>query len=886
LYSPSTIKAAEVKPRVWRGKTEVHVILDDPETGTQYTVERELGTGSAKARIYKLGADGIEEKIVDGAAQVTAYVTDHLIGLEHAAFVATFFTRQKELGFFNGSPTTRRRDVGKLLGLETIRDAQQIIAEDRKRAVADARSYRNLSEDSQKDRDFPAEITSAEETIATHKQALETTTGVVSAANTASETARSALTAIETLRDQDAALEKQISTRQRDHDLAAQQSANAARELERLAREEANREKLVPIANTLPQLQQDETALLSTRQSALRKRELERELTALNRNDEDRATQIREAIAGAPAPDGSQSWTAENPEQAVSWAGGIELRSLEERAAGIATAVETAEQFNTESQRLGKFHERVNELIAVQKSLVEEGDPAQKLREIDEEISQFNASTAAAESSDKRIYADLQKSERVLNNLRTQQEGEICPTCQRPFTADDTSHVVQVFERDIASYQQQLQAIRQQIAANGEAISKKQSDRKSFAEAVTKLTETNASLENGKRYVEEQQARVDGLSARLSEVLQSLGRTEPPTVQDRDVAQRELIAWRKVVDAAAIVTKAHQSRGLIAKERAPIEQELTSLAEISYDEAAHRDITEKLQQARQAQANIDRITAELAQRDDVIQTQSGADEIVVSAKSDVATLNQQRTELGFDVTAFQAAQADVQAAQQRERAAIDERHRAEVALNNAGHALNSIKAEQERVGKLALQAEAKQREADDLDLMYKEFTEFERYAAAWYAPRLSEITSELVSQVTDGKYDRVEFDNNFSIQVFDGDDEKYPYETFSGGERDAIALCARIALSRVIGGASANPPEFLVLDEVFGSLDLERRQRLLEMLGAITGADDHFRQVFIISHVDDVRTSPVLDDIWRVVETEGGTSELQMLGAGVDIGEL
>ena len=238
------------------------------------------------------------------------------------------------------------------------------------------------------------------------------------------------------------------------------------------------------------------------------------------------------------------------------------------------------------------------------------------------------------------------------------------------------------------------------------------------------------------------------------------------------------------------------------------------------------------------------------------------------------------------MTAFQGAQSDLQAAQQREREAIEHRHRAEVALRDADHALKTITAEQERIGRLVLEAEAKQREADDLDLMYKEFTEFERYAAAWYAPRLSEFTSDLVSQVTDGKYDRVEFDNNFSIQVFDGTDEKFPYETFSGGERDAIALCARIALSRVIGGASSTPPGFLVLDEVFGSLDLARRQRLLEMLGAITGADDHFSQVFLISHVDDVRTSPVLDDIWQVVQTEAGTSELHMLGVGVDIGEI
>ena len=52
------------------------------------------------------------------------------IGLPHRAFVSTFFTRQKELSFFgNLRETDRQREVSRLLGLETIRGAQKLIAE-------------------------------------------------------------------------------------------------------------------------------------------------------------------------------------------------------------------------------------------------------------------------------------------------------------------------------------------------------------------------------------------------------------------------------------------------------------------------------------------------------------------------------------------------------------------------------------------------------------------------------------------------------------------------------------------------------------------------------------------------------------------------------------
>jgi exonuclease SbcC len=169
--------------------------------------------------------------------------------------------------------------------------------------------------------------------------------------------------------------------------------------------------------------------------------------------------------------------------------------------------------------------------------------------------------------------------------------------------------------------------------------------------------------------------------------------------------------------------------------------------------------------------------------------------------------------------------------------------------------------------------------------MSREFMEFERYAGERKVPILSDTTSSLVEAITDGKYQRVEFDQDFGIRVFDTGEieESYPIDTFSGGERDAIILAARLALSRMIGQQAANPPGFLVLDEVFGSLDADRRAQLLSLLGTVTTMFDDIRQVFIISHVDDVRTSSVLDEVWRVEESADGGSRVTPLGSGTEV---
>ena len=886
LYSPNSIRSADVKPRTWRGKTEVKVTLDDPVTGARFLVERELGKGSAKARIYRVDQFGFEEKIVDGATQVTSYVTQHLIGLEHAAFVATFFTRQKELGFFNGSPTARRREVGKLLGLETIRHAQEIVAEERKRAQADARSYAAQSEAQSRDRDFPTEISAAEEVILQAQQALESARASVATASEVTQQAEKALAESEAVREQDSAIAQQILERRRDHDIAAEQVASATRDLERLDNLAGERAQLVPVAATQEPLEKEEHDHDADRQNALRKRELEHLLASLRQRDEEIQGSIREEIIGAPAPDGNLNWSAESPAEAANWSASIDVPSREQHAAHIADAFETNLQLVAESKTLASYHSRVEDLRKIEAAILQTGDPYTRIQEVQNRLQELSGSNAAANNAATRIKGEIQKTGQLIANLRTQHEGEICPTCQRPFTSEQTTHAISLFERDVESQREQLRQIETHIQANTSALTATQSDLQQLNDANKKLTETRASLETGNRYVQDQQQKVDSLADRLQTILQMLDRPSAPTVEERDVSQRDAQSWRKVVEAGAKVSRALAQRAQIANEQAPLQKEMGALGEAVYNEARHREVTGLLQRARQAQATIQRIDEDLARRDNLVSARDTAAKTMNESHQDLTRLDQERTRLGFNVALHQQAQAKVRAAQEQEKLATEQRHRGEVSLRDAENRLGVVKNEQDRIGRLVIEAEAKQREADDLDLMYKEFTEFERFAAAWYAPRLSEIASDLVSQVTDGKYDRVEFDNNFSIQVYDGDDEKFPYETFSGGERDAIALCARIALSRVIGGASSNPPGFLVLDEVFGSLDLERRQRLLEMLAAISGADDHFRQVFIISHVDDVRTSPILDDVWRVTETEEGTSELRPLGVGVDIGEL
>ncbi|MGB3327562.1 MAG: AAA family ATPase, partial [Thermomicrobiales bacterium] len=113
LYNPASIKSKDIRPRGRSGFTKVTVLMEDPATGRTVIVERELKKASTVAAIYEVTESGDEALIVQGTRPVTDYVSTRLIGLSHQAFVATFFTRQKELSFFGAlGDSDRRREVG------------------------------------------------------------------------------------------------------------------------------------------------------------------------------------------------------------------------------------------------------------------------------------------------------------------------------------------------------------------------------------------------------------------------------------------------------------------------------------------------------------------------------------------------------------------------------------------------------------------------------------------------------------------------------------------------------------------------------------------------------------------------------------------------------
>jgi exonuclease SbcC len=87
------------------------------------------------------------------------------------------------------------------------------------------------------------------------------------------------------------------------------------------------------------------------------------------------------------------------------------------------------------------------------------------------------------------------------------------------------------------------------------------------------------------------------------------------------------------------------------------------------------------------------------------------------------------------------------------------------------------------------------------------------------------------------------------IQISDGAGMR-DYEMFSGGEAFRVNFAIRLALSRVLAQRAGARLQTLVIDEGFGSQDIEGRQRLIEAINLVR---EDFAKILVITHLEELK---------------------------------
>ena len=129
-------------------------------------------------------------------------------------------------------------------------------------------------------------------------------------------------------------------------------------------------------------------------------------------------------------------------------------------------------------------------------------------------------------------------------------------------------------------------------------------------------------------------------------------------------------------------------------------------------------------------------------------------------------------------------------------------------------------------------------------------------------PDIEARANELLDRLSDGQMSvrfltqagykdkkREDLRETLEIQISDGAGLR-DYEMYSGGEAFRVDFAIRLALSEVLAQRKGARLQTLVIDEGFGSQDLQGRQRLIEAINLIKR---DFAKILVITHLDELK---------------------------------
>lgn len=289
--------------------------------------------------------------------------------------------------------------------------------------------------------------------------------------------------------------------------------------------------------------------------------------------------------------------------------------------------------------------------------------------------------------------------------------------------------------------------------------------------------------------------------------------------------------------------------------REELRREIESIPS-GYDSEAHGAAEAKLRMLRALETRVARLEEAAGRRAGLEKNrgEAAAQEAAAAARGVAAAAERER--LGFSEEVFTTVRTESEQASEALR-------RAELRAAELRGQLKLAEQAREAAGRDEAEYRERAREIEVREDDFRHHNELDAALSelraelnAQVRPELSEIASLFLTQLTDGRYTALEIDDGYNILILDEGEEK---PVISGGEEDVANLVLRLSLSQMIAERAGYPFSLLILDEVFGSLDVARRDNVVQLLRRL---EDRFEQVILITHIEGIREN--LDQVFRV----------------------
>jgi len=261
-----------------------------------------------------------------------------------------------------------------------------------------------------------------------------------------------------------------------------------------------------------------------------------------------------------------------------------------------------------------------------------------------------------------------------------------------------------------------------------------------------------------------------------------------------------------------------------------------------------------LQERARRATEVDRRLAELsAERKHLSQAERDLDGVaseLAKCTVRIEELDRDAARLAFDVEDHARLRKERDESERLLDQARAQEREAGAAVAQAGQEVGRLEGALAQARETAARAEGLREEARYLQRVSLLLDGFRDHLVSRIGPELSREAEALFRDLTNHEYEDLRIDDEtLAIHIADGG-RFFPVERFSGSETDLANLALRVAISMHLSRMSGADVGMMVLDEVLGSLDVERKDLFVQTMGRLAS---RFHQLFVITHAEQVK---------------------------------
>lgn len=297
-----------------------------------------------------------------------------------------------------------------------------------------------------------------------------------------------------------------------------------------------------------------------------------------------------------------------------------------------------------------------------------------------------------------------------------------------------------------------------------------------------------------------------------------------------------------------------------------------SQVDLCFDPVEHENLIEEGRRLSKVEEDAHRLRLEVALEHEIRERLREAASALADLEFGLQREREQLKALGYNEVLHNSVLKALKETENRLEAARKDASNKQITLSVLEGEMNSLRENAERKKEYEQQLSTIRRRLEVVDSTRILINRFMDHILVRIRCEIVRIAGEILEEVS-GKYSLLKIDDNFNILVED-EGEYYPISRYSGGEVDMIAVSVRVAISEYLMRFCKDGPgySFLILDEVFGSQDLEHREKMIQMLRSL---EERFPQIIAISHFSDVQGQ--FDNTIQVVEDEMGNSRVEVV---------